>query len=369
MEFLRKLVISDLARALLLAGGAFALTLLSGSFLVQWLRAHNVGKRVREDGPQSHLVKTGTPTMGGIMIVGSVLILTVVFNLIGYYSMLLPLSVLVSFGILGGFDDFLTITRSKAPDPQSYGVSVRFKFIWVFLIALIAALALYLPAPYGLANSGRVIVPFYGAIDIGLGYIPVAVFVIIATSNAVNITDGLDGLAAWLLVIAFSAYGVISFIAFPRLINLSTFSFTLVGACAAFLWFNAHPAQVFMGDTGSLALGAVLGVVALQSQYWLLLPLIGIVFVAETASSALQTLWFKWTRRRYGQGRRLFRMAPLHHHFEQGGWSETQTQQRFVLIGMIAALIGISLALTTPASRGLPDPARTVPAEQRALDQ
>lgn len=365
-QLLRTDYIGDIARSLLLSGGAFILTLLSGYYWIRWLRAHNIGKRVREDGPQSHIVKMGTPTMGGLMIVFSVVVLTVMFNLIGRFSMLLPLAVLVSFSILGGFDDFLTITKSQS---KVYGVSVQFKFVWVFLIALSAALALYLPVPFGLANRGTVIVPFFRPIDIGYWYIPVAVMVIISTSHAVNITDGLDGLAAWLLVLAFGAYGVISFIAYPRLTNLTAFSFTMVGACAAFLWFNAYPAQVFMGDTGSLALGAALGVVALQSQYWLLLPLIGIVFVAETLSSALQTLWFKWTRRRYGQGRRLFRMAPLHHHFEQIGWSETQTMQRFVLIGMIAALIGVSLALTTPDSRGIATDRPLTPNEQRALQR
>lgn len=350
MEFLRTVVISNFSRSLFLAGGAFVLTLFGGYYWVCWLRANNIGKRVREDGPTSHIVKTGTPTMGGVMIVASVVVLTVLFNLIGRLSMLLPLSVLVSFAILGGFDDFLTITRSKA---KMYGFSVRFKFLWVFLIALLAALALYLPYPYGLANRDLVIIPFLGPWKIGYWYIPIATFVIIASAHAVNIADGVDGLAAWLLVLAFTAYGVISFIAYPRLTNLTAFSFTVVGACAAFLWYNAHPAQVFMGDTGSLALGAALGVVALQSQYWLLLPLIGVVFVAEAASSGLQTMWFKWTRRRYGQGRRIFRMAPLHHHYEQVGWSETQVMQRFVLIGMIAALLGVSLALTTPDSRGL----------------
>lgn len=366
MDFLRQFVVSDISRALLVAGGAFLLTLFGGRYWVSWLKAHNVGKRVREDGPQSHIVKTGTPTMGGVMIVASVVICTVLFNLLDRFSMLLPLSVLISFAILGGFDDFLTITRSKAQTGENFGVSARFKFVWVFLIALIAALALYLPPPYGLANSGRVIVPFLGAFDIGYWYIPLAVIVIISTSHAVNITDGLDSLAAWLIVLAFTAYGVITFVAYPRLINLTVFCFTVAGATAAFLWYNAHPAQVFMGDTGALALGAVLGVVALQSQYWLLLPLIGIVFVAEAASSALQTLWFKWTKRRHGKGRRIFRMAPLHHHFEQGGWSETQTMQRFVLIGMIAALLGVSLALTPPDSRGLPAYRDPVPGEIRA---
>lgn len=353
MEFLRTAVVSDVARTLLLSGGAFILTLISGHFWIKWLKANNIGKQIREEGPQSHLTKTGTPTMGGVMIVVSSVIMTVLFNLIGRFSMLLPLAVLVSHAILGAFDDFLSLTRSHS---KTFGVTVRFKFIWLFIIALIAALALYLPKPFGLQNEGLVQIPFVGAWNIGYWYIPIATFLIVAMSNAVNLTDGLDSLAAWLLVIAFSAYGVISFVAYPRLVFLSPFCFTMVGACAAFLWYNAHPAQVFMGDTGSLALGAALAIVALISQHWLLLPIIGVVFLAEALSVLLQVGYFKWTRRRFGAGRRIFRMSPLHSHFELGGWSETQVMQRFVLIGMIAALIGVSLALTTPESQGRPLP-------------
>lgn len=147
------------------------------------------------------------------------------------------------------------------------------------------------------------------------------------------------------LTLAFGAYGVITFLAEPRLTNLMAFCFTVVGACAAFLWYNAYPAQVFMGDLGALALGATLAVVALQSQQWLLLPVIGIVFVVEALSTMIQTGYFKWTKWRYGEGRRIFKMAPLHHHFELLGWSQPQVTQRFVLIGTVAAMVGISLAL------------------------
>ncbi len=357
-RFFRYVVVNDFVQTLLLSGGAFFLTLFSGRFWVRWLIEHKVAKRVRDEGPQSHMVKTGTPTMGGIMIVTSVVIMTVLFNLYRRYSMLLPLAVLISFAIVGAFDDFLTLTRSRS-DGKSYGFSVRFKFVWIFALALIAASALYLPAPYGLRSTREgldtlVQVPFLGARTMGIWYIPIATLLIVATSNAVNLTDGLDSLAAWCLVLAFAAYGVISFLSYPRLLYLSPFCFTVVGACAAFLWYNAHPAQVFMGDLGSLSLGAVLAVVALMSQHWLLLPIIGIIFVAETVSVILQVGYFKWTKRRYGEGRRVFRMAPLHSHFELGGWSEMQTMQRFVLIGMIAALTGISLSLTTPESLGLP---------------
>lgn len=328
-------------------------TLFTGRYWLHWLRSKKVGKQVRADGPPTHLVKTGTPTMGGIMIVTSAALMTVLFNLVGRWSMLLPLSVLISFALLGGFDDFLSLTGSKS---KTFGLTARLKFVWQFLLALIAALAIYLPKRYfGLETEGLVQIPFYGPAAIPFyWYIPIAVFLIVATSNAVNFTDGLDSLCAWTLVIAFAAYGIISFVAYPRLVYLQAFCFTMVGANAAFLWYNAYPAQVFMGDTGSLSMGAALAVVALISQHWLLLPVIGIIFVAVGASSPLQTLYFKWTRRRYGEGRRLFRMAPLHHHFEMLGWSETQIMQRFVLVAMVAAIIGIALALSTPQSRGLP---------------
>ncbi|WP_026370137.1 phospho-N-acetylmuramoyl-pentapeptide-transferase [Kallotenue papyrolyticum] len=363
-ETLRAIVVREAAPTVLLAGGSFLLTLFTGRYWVRWLRVKKIGKQVRVDGPQAHLSKTGTPTMGGIMIVVSVVLMTVLFNLYGRWSMLLPLAVLVSFAILGSFDDFLSLTGTRS---KTFGLTARLKLVWQFLLALIAALAIYLPKEYfGLETEGLVQIPFYGGVPIPFyWYIPIAVFVIVATSNAVNLTDGLDGLAAWTLAIAFAAYGVISFVAYPRHIYLQAFCFTMVGANAAFLWYNAHPAQVFMGDTGALAMGAVLAVVALISQHWLLLPIIGIVFVAEGASSMLQTLYFKWTRWRTGTGKRLFRMAPLHHHFELCGWSETQVTQRFVLIALIAAFIGIALALSTPESRG--DPNQRTPARVQEL--
>ena len=348
MEVLRAVLVQDMARALLLAAMSFVLTLFVGAWWVKFARSHKLGKQIRVDGPQSHLTKAGTPTMGGVMIVSTVLVLTVIFNLVDRWSMLLPLMVLVSFAILGGVDDWLSLTGSRS---TTYGLTVRFKFWLMVLVALLASLALYLPTPFGLAHQGLVQIPFLGERNIGPFFIPIAIFIIVGTANAVNITDGLDSLAGWNLTLAFAAYGVMTFLAEPQLTNLMAFSFTLVGACAAFLWYNAHPAQVFMGDLGALALGATLAVVALQSQQWLLLPVVGIVFVVEAFSSMLQTAYFKWTKRRYGTGRRLLRMAPLHHHFELLGWSQVQVTQRFMLIGTVAAMVGISLALIFAAPR------------------
>lgn len=347
MEVLRAVLVQDIARALLLAAAAFGLTLIVGGFWVRFARERKIGKQIRIEGPQSHMTKMGTPTMGGVMIIATVVVLTALFNLVDRWSMLLPLAVLIGFGVLGAIDDWLSLAGSKS---KTYGFTVRYKFLMMLAIAFIASLALYLPQPFGLENSGLVRIPLVGTLDIGFWFIPLATLVILATANAVNLTDGLDSLAGWSLTLAFAAYGVMTFLSEPRLTNLMAFSFTLVGACAAFLWYNAYPAQVFMGDTGSLALGAVLAVVALQSQQWLLLPVVGIVFVLEALSVIIQTSYFKWTKRRFGQGRRVFKMAPLHHHFELLGWSQPQVTQRFVLIGAVAAMVGISLALTFAAN-------------------
>ena len=342
------LLVDDMSRALLLAAAAFMLTLITGGFWVRFLRARKIGKQIRVEGPQSHMVKTGTPTMGGAMIIVPVIVLTVAFNLVGRESVLLPLAVLVAFAILGAVDDYLSLVGTKS---ATHGFTARTKLALMILIAFGASLALYLPPPFGLNNSGLVRLPFIEQeANIGLWFIPFATLIIVATSNAVNLTDGLDSLAGWNLTLAFAAYGVITFLN-GDFTNLMAFSFTLVGACAAFLWYNAHPAHVFMGDLGSLSLGAVLAVIALQSQQWLLLPVIGIVFVVEALSVIIQVGYFKLTRYMTGEGRRFFKMSPLHNHFELLGWSETQVMQRFVLVGVVAALIGISMALEADVAR------------------
>lgn len=355
-EALRILLIHDMSRALLLAAGAFAVTLVFGRYWMRVLRTYQIGKRVRADGPQNHLVKTGTLTMGGFMIIAPVIVLTIAFNLVDRWSMLLPIVTMVVFGALGAADDYLSLERSSK---DQYGFTERVKLSLQIVLALAISLFLYMPQPFGLANSGLVRIPFIGSYDIGIWFFPVAAFIIVATSNAVNLTDGLDGLAGWNLAVAFGAYGVITFLS-GEFTNLMVLSFTLVGAVVAFLWYNVHPAQVFMGDLGSMALGAVLAVIALQSQQWLLLPLIGVVFVGEALSSAIQKNYYKFSRWRTGTPVRVFKMAPLHHHFEMSNWSETQITQRFVLITIIASLLGISLTLS------LNPPTET--ARQRAVE-
>lgn len=362
-DVLLAVLVKDMARALLLAATAFVLTLVTGGYWVRFLRAKKIGKQIRVEGPESHMIKTGTPTMGGVIILLPVVLLTIAFNLFGRWSILLPLAVLIGFAVLGGIDDYLSLVGTKS---KTYGFTARYKLILTIIIALGASLVLYLPKPFGLENSGIVRIPAIGQYagaqwDIGLWFIPIAALIIIGTSHAVNLTDGLDSLAGWNLTLAFAAYGVITFLN-RDFINLMAFSFTLVGACAAFLWYNAHPAQVFMGDLGSLALGAVLAVIALQSQQWLLLPVVGAVFVTEALSVIVQVGYFKWTKRRTGQGRRVFKMSPLHNHFELLGWSETQVMQRFVLVGMVAALVGVALALTLEPQQTIQAP--TAPAIQ-----
>jgi phospho-N-acetylmuramoyl-pentapeptide-transferase len=221
------------------------------------------------------------------------------------------------------------------------GYAARQKIVWEILLTLgVAVIMKVLPLQF----AGQVGVPgVRRAVELGWAWVPLAAFVIISSANAVNFTDGLDGLAGLIVASAFVAYGVIALL--QGQIYLVHFCFTLVGACFAFLWYNAHPAQMFMGDTGSLALGATLATVALMTGQWLLLPVVALVPVAETISVILQVLYFKVTRRKFGQGRRLFKMSPLHNHFELLGWSETQVVQRFWLVGLLAAMAGVALAL------------------------
>ncbi|MCC6943666.1 MAG: phospho-N-acetylmuramoyl-pentapeptide-transferase [Thermomicrobiales bacterium] len=323
----------NLAVSMALAGLAFIVTLIIGRPSVTLLRAKKAGKQIRAEGPQSHMVKMGTPTMGGIMISTTVVLLTVVFNLAGRLSMLLPVGILVATAILGAIDD-----RQSFVGATKHGMSARHKFSWQLAIATVAAVILYLPDPYGLGLH-HVYIPFMGRYSIGLLYIPIAILTIVAMSNGVNLSDGLDALAGGLTAIAFVAIGVIAYQ--QGQLGVVTLSFTMVGALLGFLWFNAHPAQVFMGDTGALALGATMAVSAFMTGQWLLLPIVGVVFVAETLSVIIQVLYF-----RFSGGKRIFRMTPLHHHFEmQEGWSETQVTLRFWIFGMMAGLVGVALAL------------------------
>jgi phospho-N-acetylmuramoyl-pentapeptide-transferase len=329
--------------ALVLSSVAFLLTVIWGQPLIGALKRWGMGKQIRVDGPESHQVKMGTPTMGGWLFIGGVLVTTVTLNIINLIqrdyqgrSILVPLGGLLSFGLLGAVDDWEGIKGRRIAE----GMTARTKLAIQIVLAGIVVLVLY----FGLDTHSIALPGVAERIDLGLVYIPIATFIIISTSNAVNLTDGLDGLASSISIVAFAAYGVISYLQGPWT-YLVQFCFIMVGALMAFMWFNVYPAQLFMGDSGAQALGATLGVVALMTGQWLLLPLIAIIPVAETLSSAIQISYFKLTKRLYGQGRRVFRMAPLHHHFELLGWTETHTAQRFWMVNLLAAMLGIALAL------------------------
>jgi phospho-N-acetylmuramoyl-pentapeptide-transferase len=340
LDILRTLLVHDVARVLLLAVGAALFVLLTGRWWLRVLKYMNLLKRERDDALEQ-VRSYRQLTMGGIMIVVPVIVITVVFNLVDRWSMLLPLGVMVSYALLGLVDDYYSLTSVTS---QHYGLTERVKAVFQMIIAVVASAVLYLPQPYGLAHAGLTWVPLLGFIDIGMYFVPIGAFIIWATVNSVNITDGIDGLSGWTLLVAFATYGVITFVN-GQFTNLMALSFTLVGACAGYLWFNSYPAPVIMGDLGSMALGGVLAMIALQSQQWLLLPLIGAVFVVEGLSSFVQMAYFKWSRWRTGTPVRLFAMAPLHHHLRLRGWSNPQITQRFVVVGMACAFVAVAFAL------------------------
>lgn len=324
--------------ALALSGFSFLLTVIWGLPLLRVLRKLKIGERIRVEGPERHFSKLGTPTMGGVLILFPVALLTVLFNAVSIMSGLLifgnsvmvPLIVFILYALIGSVDDWSSLRGRRS----GLGLSIRTKFVLQLLVAVGTAYVLR-----DMLGVPHLFLPGLNfEIHLGLFYYPIAVFVIVASTNAVNFTDGLDGLAGLISATAFSAYGGIALI--QGQIFLARFCFIIVGALFGFLWFNVYPAELFMGDTGSLALGATLAVVALMTGQWAVLPIIAIVPVSETMSVIIQILFY-----RLGNGRRVFKMAPLHHHFELSGWSETQIVQRFWLISLVAALIGVALSL------------------------
>ncbi len=323
--------------ALALSFLSFIMTVIWGNPLIQLLKYFKVGKIIREEGPERHIEKVGTPTMGGFMIIAPVLLLTVLLNaaaLLGFdilgQSIFIPLLVMVAFGILGAIDDWEGIRGSR----KGLGMRARTKLLVQIALGLATAIALKY-----IVKVPEMYWPGYPEpLTLGGWYIPIATIIIVGFSNAVNFTDGLDGLAGLISATAFAAYGIIALL--QGQVFLARFCFTIVGALFGFLWFNVHPAELFMGDTGSLAIGATLATFALMTGQWLVLPLIAIVPVSEIISVVLQVAYFKLTG-----GKRLFKMAPLHHHFELLGWSETQVVQRFWLATLIAAMLGIAFIL------------------------
>ena len=323
---------------------ALAFALILGPVMIRRLSIHQIGQAVRDDGPQSHLSKAGTPTMGGALIIMAITISTLLWANLGNLYIWITLGVMLSFGAVGWVDDY-----RKVIEKDSRGLPARWKYFWQTLCGFAAAIVLYVMAQSPVETS--LIVPLFKNVAIPLGafFIVLTYFVIVGTSNAVNLTDGLDGLAIMPTVMVAAALGVFAYVSgnsgFSSYLNipyirgageLMVITTAIIGAGLGFLWFNTYPAQVFMGDVGALALGAVLGVIAVIVRQEIVLFIMGGVFVMETVSVILQVASYKLT------GRRIFRMAPIHHHFELKGWPEPRVIVRFWIITLILVLIGLA---------------------------
>ncbi|MQC18996.1 MAG: phospho-N-acetylmuramoyl-pentapeptide-transferase [Chloroflexi bacterium] len=324
--------------ALLSGGAAFVLALILGRPTVAWLVRRKIGKAISEDQPSSHGIKAGTPTMGGLFVWGTVAVVTLATNVFEWHdgelvlerrSILLPVMIVISMMAIGMWDDLGSLVGGAYR-----GLSWRLKSLLTSILGGIVAGTMY-----WLLDAQSINIPWLGQYELGYVYLGIAFITFFAGTTAVAVTDGLDGLLGGLAAVAFAAYGIIAFGQGQDF--LAVFCFTVVGALLGFLWYNAHPASVFMGDTGALPLGAALATVGLMTGHWLLLPVIGVVFVAEAASDVLQVAYFKATG-----GRRLFRKAPLHHHLELLGWSEPQVVMRLYLFGIAGAMVGVALALS-----------------------
>ncbi|HEY7291272.1 MAG TPA: phospho-N-acetylmuramoyl-pentapeptide-transferase [Vicinamibacterales bacterium] len=325
---------------------ALAISLALGPWMVKKLREFQIGQVVRTDGPQSHRPKAGTPTMGGLLILTASLVPTLLWaDLTNVYVWIAVLTT-AGYGAIGFADDYLKIVRRS-----HHGLLPRYKMGNQIMIGVAVGAALLLLANNGLYST-RLIFPFFKRLipDLGWAYLLFATFVLVAASNTVNLTDGLDGLAISVFAIAAAAYTALAYVTghrvfadylllvrFPPAAELTVFGGSLVGASLGFLWFNSYPAEIFMGDVGSLALGAALGIIAILIKQELLLPIVGGIFVLEGLSVILQVGYFKMTG-----GKRLFRMAPLHHHFELIGWSEPKVITRFVIVAIIFALFSLA---------------------------
>lgn len=361
------------ARAVMAAITALLIGLCAGPWVIRYLTSLKIGQPVRGYGVQTHLAKSGTPTMGGVLILLAITISTLIWADWSNRFVWIVLIVTLGFGAIGWADDWKKVVNK---DPE--GMPSRQKFMLQTLVGLVAAIYLAFSISEGSSvrmwahfmdwvHSGfspyfpmgiELFVPFFKQVAYPLGifgFVILTFCVIVGSSNAVNFTDGLDGLAIMPVVMVGSALGVFSYVTghaiysryllfpyIPGTGELLIFCGALTGAGLAFLWFNTHPAQVFMGDVGALALGGALGTIAVITRQELVLAVMGGIFVAEAVSVILQVLYFKYTRRRYGQGRRLFLMAPLHHHFEKKGWKETQVVVRFWIITMLLCLVGLS---------------------------
>ena len=360
-------------RAVMAALTALLIGLLAGPFVIRRLISLKIGQPIREYAMQTHLSKSGTPTMGGVLILMAIGISTLLWFDLSNRFVWIVLIVTLGFGAIGWADDWRKVVLK---DPE--GMRSREKYLWQSLIGLVAALYLVFSISessnlrvlelfinwvqsgfdVNLPPKAGLLVPFVKEVSYPLGvfgFVILTYLVIVGSSNAVNLTDGLDGLAIMPVVMVGSSLGVFAYVTgssvyskyllFPHIPGsgeLLIFCSAMAGAGLAFLWFNTHPAQVFMGDVGALALGAALGTIAVIVRQEIVLAIMGGIFVVEALSVMLQVSWFKYTKRRYGQGRRLLKMAPLHHHFEKSGWKETQVVVRFWIITMLLCLVGLS---------------------------
>jgi len=360
-------------RALMAALTALVVGLVAGPYVIRRLAALKIGQPVRGYGMETHLTKSGTPTMGGVLVLFAIAFATLLWFDISNRFVWIVLWVTMGFGAIGWVDDWRKVVRK---DPE--GMRSREKYFWQSLVGLLAGFYLLfsisessnwrvLELFFAWVRSGfdldfppkiNLLVPFFKEVSYplgGIGFVILTYLVIVGASNAVNLTDGLDGLAIMPVVMVGSALGVFAYVTgssvFSRYLlipyipgagELLIFCSAVAGAGLAFLWFNTHPAQVFMGDVGALALGGALGTVAVIVRQEIVLSIMGGIFVVEALSVMLQVSWFKYTRRKYGEGRRMLKMAPLHHHFEKGGWKETQVVVRFWIITMLLCLVGLS---------------------------
>jgi phospho-N-acetylmuramoyl-pentapeptide-transferase len=350
-----------LARYITFRAAAAAVTALVIAFwlgpkIIRLLKTRQIGESAKVEAPRTHLTKAGTPTMGGLIVLASVLVPTLLWANLGNAYILLILFVTASLGAVGFLDDYLKVVKKK---PK--GLIGRYKIIGQVTVGLVVGSVVYFfphwidPDLWKLNSSTTV--PFFKHLELDIGrlYIPMVVFVITATSNAVNLTDGLDGLAIGTVGIVGLTLAVISYISGNAVLSeyltipflrgngeLVVFCAAMVGAALGFLWFNAYPAQVFMGDTGSLALGGAVGALCVLIKKELLLPTLGGIFLAETLSVIMQRTWFKYTKRRYGEGKRVFRMAPLHHHFELLGWPEPKIVARFYIMAVLLMILSLA---------------------------
>ena len=360
-------------RAVMATLTALGIGLIFGPWVIRRLTAMKVGQAVRTDGPKTHLIKTGTPTMGGVLILISIAISTLLWSDLSNRFIWAVLWVTLGFGIVGWVDDYRKVVYKN---PK--GMSSKEKYFWQSLIGILAAVYLVFAITdssnlgivkniaqwknnefnFHFADNLNLVVPFFKTVNYPLGvfgFVILTYLVIVGSSNAVNLTDGLDGLVIMPVILVGSALGVFAYVTgnaiyakylifpyIPGTGELLIFCGAIGGAGLAFLWFNTHPAQVFMGDVGALAVGGALGTVAVIVRQEIVLFIMGGIFVVETLSVMIQVTWFKYTKRKYGEGRRVFRMAPLHHHFELGGWKETQVVVRFWIITIILVLVGLS---------------------------